>query len=152
MKMAERYDSTKDVELHKRLVSRYLNKVILELAMERSPRHDASKLEEPEKSMFDEFIPKLKETEFGSDEYKAALVDMGQALQHHYQANRHHPEHFDNGINDMTLVDVIEMICDWNAAAFMKGVDVNLDYLSKRFGITDQLRHIILNTIKELNK
>ena len=89
--MTEEYDCTKDIMLHISLVRRYLNKVILELAMERVPNHDASKLQEPEKSMFDRFTPRLKEVEFGSDEYKAALVDMGDALKHHYANNRHHP-------------------------------------------------------------
>lgn len=144
----EKYDCTKDVNLHVHYVRRYLNRVILELVMERVQNHDASKLQEPEKSMFDEFTPRLKEVEFGSDEYKAALADMGEALRHHYENNRHHPEHFDNGVNDMTLVDVIEMVCDWNAAAFLKGQDVNLAHLSERFGLSPQLAGIIANTLR----
>ena len=30
---------------------------------------------------------------YGSDEYKACLTEMKPALDHHYAANRHHPEH-----------------------------------------------------------
>jgi hypothetical protein len=123
---------------------------ILEL-VNRSDKHDESKLQEPEKAMFDKFTPLLKETVFGSDEYKAALVDMGEALKHHYAANSHHPEHFENGVNGMTLVDLVEMVCDWNAAAFMKGEVPNLDYLANRFDLTDQLKAIITNTLEMLN-
>ena len=143
------YDCTKDVNIHVGYVKHFIGEIVLKL-VERSSGHDASKLQEPEKSMFDEFTPRLKETVFGSDEYKAALVDMGEALKHHYASNRHHPEHFKNGINGMTLVDLVEMVCDWNAAAFLKGQEVNLDYLAGRFGISDQLKEIIANTLKIL--
>ena len=143
------YDCTKDVNIHVGYVKHFIGKIVLGL-VKRSSEHDASKLQEPEKSMFDEFTPRLKETVFGSDEYKAALVDMGEALKHHYASNRHHPEHFENGINGMNLVDLVEMVCDWNAAAFLKGQEVNIDYLAERFGISDQLKEIIANTLKTL--
>jgi hypothetical protein len=99
--------------------------------------------------MFDTFTPKLKELIFGSDEYKAALVDMGEALKHHYANNRHHPEHYENGINGMTLIDVIEMVCDWMAAAQAKNTPIDIDYLVQRFGIIGPLFEIIVNTIHE---
>jgi Family of unknown function (DUF5662) len=143
------YDCTEDVEMHIGYVNHFLKPIIFEL-MKRGENHDASKLQEPEKSMYDEFTPRLKELEFGSEEYKASLKDMGKALDHHYQENRHHPEHWSNGINDMTLVDLVEMVCDWKAASFLKGEDVNMEYLSKRFGISDQLQSIILSTLKEM--
>jgi hypothetical protein len=149
--MSEKYDCTKDVETHVWFVKRFIDKVAWDLVI-RTTKHDASKLQEPEKSMFDEFTPRLKTTEFGSDEYKAALVDMGEALKHHYANNRHHPEHFEDGVNGMNLIDVIEMVCDWNAAAFINGKPINLDYLGQRFGLSEQLKSIIANTLEELNK
>lgn len=144
--MSEKYDCTKDVELHRFMVAHHLKYFFFAIS-EAIDSHDASKLLEPEKSMFDEFTPKLKELKFGSAEYKAALADMGEALKHHYENNRHHPEHFENGISGMTLMDVIEMVCDWRAAADYKGQDVNLGYLSDRFAISDQLQVIIQNTL-----
>lgn len=146
----QKYDCTKDVELHKWSVKHYMTKIVLDLSY-RIPVHDDSKLQEPEKSMFDEFTPRLKVVEFGTDEYKAALADMGEALKHHYANNRHHPEHFQHGISGMTLLDVIEMVCDWRAAAFMKGEEPNLHYLSERFGIPEQLQRIIANTLEYLD-
>jgi hypothetical protein len=148
---AMKYDCTQDVELHRWSVTHYMKIVFLKLTTI-IPAHDASKLQEPEKSIFDEWTPRLKEVEFGSDEYKAALAGMGDALKHHYENNRHHPEHFENGVTGMNLLDVIEMVCDWKAAAFMKGQTVNLDILQERFGLSDQLRSIIANTLEILDE
>jgi len=79
----------------------------------RARSHDASKLEAPEKEMYDEFTPRLRALTYGSDEYKECLKEMGAALKHHYENNSHHPEHFPDGINDMSLLDLIEMLADW---------------------------------------
>jgi hypothetical protein len=38
------------------------------------------------------------------------------AVDHHMRSNRHHPE-FHADPNDMTEVDLIEMVCDWTAMA-----------------------------------
>jgi hypothetical protein len=38
------------------------------------------------------------------------------AIDHHVRTNRHHPE-FHSDPNNMTDVDVIEMVCDWTAMA-----------------------------------
>lgn len=87
------YDSRPETYEHIRHVQRGLNQVINEL-LQRSEAHDASKLEDPEKATFDRVTPLLKELEYGSDEYKRCLESMGPALAHHYENNRHHPEHF----------------------------------------------------------
>lgn len=143
------YDCTADVALHIADVSVLLNWIIFRLK-QRIEDHDRSKLQPPEKEIFDVWTPKLREYEFGSDEYKSALKEMGIGLEHHYAVNRHHPEHFPNGINGMSLIDVIEMVCDWVAASKAKGNKVNLQYLAKRFSISDQLLDIIENTVQEL--
>lgn len=117
--------------------------------------HDRSKLESPEKEIFDKFTPKLRNTIYGSDEYKQYLKDMGTALQHHYKNNRHHPEHFENGINGMTLMDIVEMFCDWQAAIqrHADGSLMNsLKHNKERFRISDQLHNILCNTAKELER
>ncbi len=78
--------------------------------------HDTSKLCDPEKELFRKYTPLLKDCTFGSPEYEGYLAEMKVALDHHYADpdNSHHPEHFENGIDGMTLMDLIEMICDWN--------------------------------------
>lgn len=79
--------------------------------------HDQSKLCAPEVDTFCEYTPRLKEMQFGSDEYKQCLAEMKPALDNHYAHNRHHPEHYENGVYGMTWFDVIEMCCDWAASS-----------------------------------
>lgn len=145
------YDSTIDARSHITTVNRFMSKIIVELE-KRSTYHDASKLEEPEKSCYDKYIPLLKEAKYGTPEYLEIRKNMEkEGLKHHYEANRHHPEHFKDGINDMTLVDIVEMFIDWQAASqrsdtgFKEGLKSN----RKRYGINEQLYRIFLNTDKE---
>jgi len=146
------YDSAKDTLIHIQTVHRFVIDVIYAL-LNMTASHDNSKLFEPEKDIFDEYTPKLKKSTYGDAEYKQFLKEMGVGLNHHYEHNRHHPEHFENGINDMTLMDLIEMVCDWKAATLRhddgnihKSIDIN----SRRFNIDKQLTSIIHNTIKAL--
>ena len=87
------YDSTSDTQEHINKVREFLAEIKQNLAG-RSNIHDLSKLQEPEKSMYDEFTPRLRASTYGSDEYKAMLEEMGVALKHHYENNSHHPEHY----------------------------------------------------------
>lgn len=140
------YDCTNDVLAHKNRVSWWISWINYILVW-RAKHHDESKLLPPEKDIFDEYTPKLKELKFGSDEYKSALEKMGEGLRHHYDNNPHHPEHFKKGIDDMTLWDLTEMVADWMAAASIKDKNIDLDYLQRRFNLSPQLRHIIYNTL-----
>lgn len=146
------YDSRPDTLHHIALVRRNLS-VCIELLCRRQVEHDQSKLESPEKELYDEWTPRLRDMTYGSDEYKAALEEMGPALKHHYQHNSHHPEHYPGGINDMSLLDVIEMLCDWQAATerhadgdLSKSIKINC----QRFGIDPQIGLILANTAKDL--
>jgi len=112
--------------------------------------HDKSKFHKPELNIFNEYTPKLKEITYGSEEYKQCLKEMKPALEHHYKVNRHHPEHFENGIRGMNLVDIVEMFCDWYAASkrhadgdIKKSIEIN----QNRFGYSDDLKNIFENTI-----
>ncbi len=137
-----------DTLTHIRQVQGEMNKHIAILQY-RAQVHDVSKLEEPELSRYAETIPKLAGLEYGTEEYQAVLQEMKPAIQHHYKENPHHPEHYDEGINDMTLVDLIEMISDHKAAAARGGKNAldNLEYNCKRFGIGDQLKKILRNSL-----
>lgn len=144
------YDSTKDTIEHISNVSSKIIKVVSDL-LERAWKHDASKLESPEKEIYDEFTPKLAELEYGTDEYREVLKEMKVGIDHHYSVNRHHPEFFTDQIDGMNLVDLIEMICDWKAAGerhkdkptdIFKSIEIN----AERFKIEPQLKQILLNT------
>ncbi len=150
--MNKKYDSTDDTNKHIKTV-RLLLRGFAESLLARGTLHDASKLEEPEKSLFDEFTPKLSSVEYGSDEYKEYLGEMGKALDHHYENNNHHPEHFENKIYGMNLWDVIEMFCDWKAASMRHSdgdIRKSLEINRKRFNIEDQLYNIFMNTLDDL--
>lgn len=114
--------------------------------------HDASKLLEPEASTFAEFTPRLKHLTYGSDEYRACLREMGPAVKHHQQNNDHHPEAHAGGVDGMTLVDILEMVCDWKAATLrtLNGdIYKSLEVQRDRFGISDQLMNVLKNTVDE---
>ena len=122
--------------------------------IDRASEHDNSKLVSPEVEIFTEFTPKLSKCTYGSDEYNEYLKEMKVALDHHYSKNSHHPEHYENGINDMDILDLFEMLCDWKAATLRhndgdiyKSIEIN----SKRFGYGEQLKKILLNTVPLLN-
>ena len=143
------YDSRDDTLKHIETVKGLLNTVKQEL-WRRAVIHDASKLIDPEKEIFDEYTPKLKDSTYGSQEYNDFLIGMGEALEHHYEENRHHPEHFENGIRDMNLIDIIEMFCDWKAATLRHAdgdIRKSIIHNKERFGYSDELEAIFNNTV-----
>lgn len=53
----------------------------------------------------------------------------------------------------MTLIDIIEMLCDWKAASERTQQDSiakSLTHNQQRFGIDDQLATILANTVQAL--
>lgn len=146
------YDSTNDTLAHIDRVRVLLSECTNNLSS-RGADHDQSKLEEPEKSVFDRVTPRLKELTYGTPEYQEQLEDMGVALQHHYEHNSHHPQHYPNGVYDMSLLDLLEMLCDWKAATErMKDGDLHKSILQNehRFKYDPQLTAFFLRTAEEL--
>lgn len=180
-------------------------KLLARMQLELSKRmftHDRSKLEQPEVSMFTKFTSSLQGLTYGSPEYQEQLELMKRdALGHHYENNRHHPEFFpepeptlqiqelqqllsriedlsaanqffgqemlslqtgltllihtqldemSSRVNQMNLIDLIEMLCDWKAAT-MRHTDgdirKSLEINKGRFQISYQLQRILENTI-----
>ena len=118
-------------------------------------KHDQTKLEEPEVEVFDKVTEKLHGLTYSSPEYNAMLAQLKPALDHHYQYNRHHPEHFCHGIRDMNLVDLCELICDWKAASLRHAdgnIRMSIEKNQERFGYSDELKQILLNTIELLEQ
>ena len=144
------YDSKKDTLKHIKRVAYYLNKCRKEI-VKRAKLHDYDKIyNKIEKKLFDEYTPKLKRCTYGSDEYKTFLNGLKEGLDIHYKNNRHHPEHFENGMRGMNLIDLLEMICDWKAASerhsdgnIYKSIEIN----QERFGYSDDIKSILRNTV-----
>jgi hypothetical protein len=147
------FDSRPDTWRHIWHVQRHLMQVI-ETLNTRLLEHDQTKLEEPELSLFNEFTPKLRGSTHGSEEYEGFRKSMGEALDHHYASYRHHPEHFPNGIDDMNLIDLIEMLADWKAAT-LRHDDGDLgrsiyEVGQRRFGYSDEMRDLLERTARDL--
>ena len=149
---AKHANATLETHKHISQVREHINQVIKDL-LERAHVHDASKLESPELEIFGEHTEELSKVEYGSDEYNELLEKVKPAIEHHYSKNRHHPEHWPSGINDMTLMDIVEMLCDWKAATqrnkngnIRKSIEIN----AERYKINTQLRKILENTVREL--
>ncbi len=148
--MTDELDAFRKTVEHIALVQRLLLSAQIEIAR-RIATHDQSKLHSPEWEMYREMTHKLESVTYGSVEYEALRREMlGGALKHHFAHNRHHPEHFDSGINGMNLFDVLEMLIDWMAATkrhadgdIAKSLEIN----RKRFGISPQLEQIMRNTV-----
>jgi hypothetical protein len=151
MKMS--YDSTRDTIDHIRKVQARLEQVMRNLE-QRTTNHDASKLSAPEKAGYDKLTIALKDVVYGTDEYRAALDEAKPVIDHHYQVNTHHPEHYENGIVGMSLLDIIEMVCDWKGASERTkqgSIAQSLVHNKTRFGIGDQLAAILENTVREMD-
>lgn len=144
--------SNLDTIKHIHAVRELLYRVIQNLD-HRAQVHDKSKLETPEQEIFAENYGQLERVEYGTPEYNALLEKVKPAITHHYANNRHHPQHWPNGIDDMTLLDLIEMLCDWSAATarnkngnIRKSIEVN----AERFNMSPQLKQIFENTVREM--
>lgn len=142
-------------DVHRELVRKKLYVAIGNLAM-RAEHHDDSKREEPEISGFMQMAEELdlSKAEYPSDAYRMILKKHSNTtIWPHYEANDHHPEHFADGVNGMSLLSLLEMLADWYAAhQRQKGGSManSLLYNQKRFGISDQLQEIFENTAREL--
>lgn len=143
-----------DTMMHKQRVTELISKIIIDL-WSRANTHDNSKLADPELDLFVEYTPKLAKCTFGSDEYKRYLKELKPALDHHYANNRHHPEHFKNGISEMNLIDLLEMFADWKAASERHNdgnIRKSIQHNGERFDMSNQLIKIFENTIEVLDK
>lgn len=139
-----------DTREHIALVGKLMHAIAKEI-LDRCDRHDLSKLDHPEVDGFTQMTPELAKSEYGSQENQGAKEGpLRDTLAHHYANNRHHPEHFKEGIDDMNWVDILEMFCDWKASSsrhksgnIRKSIEINRD----RFKMSAQLVRIMENTI-----
>jgi hypothetical protein len=147
---ATNYETMRHIEQVRNLLNLFAGELL-----HRGEAHDQSKMRTPEVEGFTEYTKKLATCTYGSPEYEGYRKALGEALTHHYAKNRHHPEHFKEGIDGMNLIDLVEMFCDWKAAT-MRHHDGNLrksiTHNATRFGINPQLVKILENTADLFDK
>jgi len=151
-RLTNEFDFICDTLLHISEVQENLERIATELR-QRGLAHDRTKLQELEFDAFVSTRDRFKKTNYGTPEYQVLIDEVKPAVDHHYQNNRHHTGFHETGIGDMNLIDVIEMICDWRAAARRspdKAFKDTLDYAYKKYNISEQFGVIILNTLKDL--
>lgn len=143
----------KDTRAHIARVRALMREAIQNLTA-RAKAHDQSKLVEPERSGFVALQNDLRSVAYGSDDYRAALQEAKEIINHHYKENDHHPEHWPNGISDMSLLSLIELLADWCAASERTeggSLAQSLAINAQRFGISRDLMAILENTRRELD-
>jgi hypothetical protein len=127
--------------------------------LERAKVHDASKFGPEER------VPYVWLTEYhrcrrsGKPfEYpKGVAKDVQRAIRHHVTTNQHHPE-FHADPNDMSDVDLIEMVCDWTAMAQEFGQDGGSargwadKTVGTRVAFSAEKRQFIYRMIEELDR
>ena len=138
---------------HKLWILFYLSWFCAKL-MWRALTHDLSKLRPIEVRGFIQVIDKFKTTEYGTPEYKALLDQIQPSLDAHYEVNRHHPEYhrqYLSGVEGMSLVDIVEMLCDWQASVRRtKNGDIqeSIFHNKRRHKIEEQLACVLRNSVR----
>ncbi len=135
--------------LHVSEVSENMEVIASELR-KRGIAHDRTKFQSLEFDAFVSTREQFKKANYGTPEYQACVDAVKPAVDHHHQNNQHHTGFHPNGVSDMSLIDLAEMVADWKAAERRspdkKLVDT-LDYAFNKYGIGEQLGRILKNTL-----
>lgn len=139
------------VHHHKFVFLKFLTPMIQDL-MNRGVDHDNSKFDDDEFPGLIAAMEDIKKYPYGTPEYEEMRKKHAKPFTAHYKKNRHHPEFHPNGIDDMNLVDLIEMICDWKAASMRaeNGGNIynSIKIATEKYNPSPQLVKILENTAK----
>lgn len=116
--------------------------------MQRALVHDNSKLLDPtECEGFSNYD--LSTVPFNSPEFNEMKKKMEPAIDHHVTTNRHHMEYHGCDVTNVTLVDLLEMLCDWRAAGMRRSdssIERSIETMGDRYNLSEDLRKILKNT------
>ncbi len=136
---------------HKFVVLQYMNNIIQDLML-RAEQHDQSKFSEEEFPGLVAAIDDIRRYPYGTPEYNQMREKHAATFVVHYKKNRHHPEFFANGIEDMTLMDIVEMLCDWKSASMRQesqgSINKSIEIGAEKYNIPPVLIKILANTAK----
>lgn len=118
--------------------------------IKRAEEHDDSKLKPPEINWLIE-MDKEPKVEYGTPEYFEKIKKWDKFFKHHYKNNNHHPAHYnEQGVYGMTIVDLVEMMCD--VISYIKELHVYqasniIKEQKERFDIDEGIAQILINTL-----
>lgn len=133
---------------HKENVRKRLMYLASEI-QKRAETHDDSKLEYPE-IIWQIEMDEEPRYPYGSEEYFDKVKRWEKFFKHHYEHNRHHPDHYEAGLAEFDIVDLCEFMIDITAyfdqihpADAISTIDKQFD----RFGLNETLQQILKNTL-----
>jgi len=136
---------------HKFVVLKFMNNIIQDL-MWRAEQHDMSKFDEQEFKTLVALIADIQKHPYGTPEHEEMRKKYAAEFAIHHSKNRHHPEHFKNGVEEMNLMDLLEMLCDWKAASMRQesggNIENSLKIGAEKYNIPPVLLKILENTAK----
>ena len=137
---------------HKIYVFWFLLKIAARLVW-RGLVHDMSKFGWTEFYLIIPALPPDRAIPFNTPEYQTFLDKAKPAIDHHYAMNTHHPEHYGD-YKKMSMLDLVEMACDWRAASMRKfgggDFEKSFEQCQTRFGITDETMTFLRTLKKEI--
>ncbi len=143
-------NSTRDSIInHRRAVQRWMQQFAITL-LRRAENHDNSKLKSPEFELWEQMDSEPKYA-YGTKEYFEKMDRYRPLFELHWKNNRHHPEHFERSYDDIDLIDILEMICDWlsykDNLTYTQASEL-VSMQCERYNFSEELRELILNTLK----
>lgn len=143
-------ETVREVIKHRQSVNKKLNFLSKEIS-KRGEEHDLSKLQYPEINWLIQ-MDKEPKYEYGTKEYFQKMKKWNKFFVHHYTNNRHHPDHFQEGVYGMTLVDLCEYISDiisYYDEMHVGDAIKTIEKQKERFKLDEQLSQILKNTLIE---
>lgn len=124
--------------VHRDLVRKNMHQFISKF-QQRAIMHDISKFYLDEFDGFVEADAKNTWSAYGTPEY-VKQVNENVGIQLHWKRNTHHPEYHKNGVNDMSFLDILEMVIDWKSAAetYNTNFSESIEYSIKRFNFDEK--------------
>lgn len=137
---------TKDVDG----IDKFINDLSIRMAT-----HDQSLLCRENRKVLELNLPIMSILDYGSEVYQHYFKEIKPVLETHYSINPHHPEHYENGICGMNIVDLSEMLIDWYAASkahingdIIKSIEVN----QERFNYSEKFKNMLIRSAELLKK
>lgn len=142
-----------DILRHNGVVSHLLRRLARKLE-ERADLHDNSKFSLDELEGFIGFKEAARVHPFGTPEYYQAQERFQPTIDLHMSRNSHHPEHYNGNLDRMSLMDFMEMLCDWGGAIAIYGqldFEKSLEIQQQEFDIQPHHLYLIRLIAKELD-